>query len=43
MEDKTISEILSIVAEMNENQISEFIQTAKKFLQAEEPSFSDPE
>lgn len=43
MEDKTISEILSIVAEMNENQISEFIQTAKKFLQAEEPSFSDTE
>ena len=43
MEDKTISEILSIVAEMNENQISEFIQTAKKFLHAVEPSFSDSE
>lgn len=43
MEDSTVLEILSIVDQMNETQLSEFIQTAKMFLQAEEPYSSAQE
>lgn len=40
MEDKTVCEILSIVAKMNETQKHEFIQSVKELLQAAGASFS---